>query len=152
MKTVLKCDKDAVKLLFQVDDRIPSVNAIYEFNRKTGARYKTRLANKVYQIIQSQITLSGICDFMPEFLQGHSYFKTKYNFILRYSFDSRDLSNMLKLVEDAIHRKLGIDDSKVVELVCAKSVLNNMSHAEFIVFEISPSNFDMNYFENKSKL
>jgi Holliday junction resolvase RusA-like endonuclease len=150
MKTILKQDKDCIRLLLVIDDRIPSVNSIYEFNRRTGAIYKSQLANKIYQMIQKQITLSGIVDFMPEFIKGHQYFKTKYQFVVRYGFETRDLSNMLKLVEDAIHRKLGIDDHSVVELECVKSLMTNTSRSEFIIFEIQPSNFDTRFFENKS--
>lgn len=143
-------DRDKIKLLLQINDRIPSVNSIYQVNRKSGVLYRAPLATKIYQEIQSQITLSGILDFMPTFIQGRQWFKTTYQFVVRYGFESRDLSNMLKLVEDAIHRKLGIDDHSVIELSCVKSILHLDSHTEFIIFEIMPSEFDPMYFENKS--
>lgn len=151
MKTILKADKDSIKLLIQITDRIPSVNNIYNFNRRTGTVYKNTLATKIYQEVQSQITLSGIADFMPEFIKGRKWFETRYQFVVRYGLETRDVSNMLKLVEDAIHRKLGIDDHSVIKLSCAKSLLNNTSRAEFIIFEIAPSEFDPLYFENKAK-
>jgi len=151
MKTILECSKESIKLLLKVDDRIPSVNSIYQVNRKTGSLYKSPLANKIYQEIQSQLTLSGIVDFMPAFMKDRKWFETSYQFVLRYGLDTRDLSNMLKLVEDAIHRKLGIDDHLVNSLKCVKSLMNNNSRAEFIIFEIKPSQFDSMYFENKAK-
>ena len=151
MNTILNATRDSVRLIFRVDDRIPSVNSIYQVNRKSGCLYKTPLANKIYQEIQKQITLSGVTDFMPEFTKDRQYFKTTYQFVVRYGLNSRDLSNMLKLVEDAIHRKLGIDDHSVIELNCVKSLMTNTSRSEFIIFEILPSDFDPLYFETKSK-
>lgn len=150
MKTILKCDENSIKMIFQIDDRIPSVNQIYQVNRKTGVTYKSPLANKIYQEIQKQITLSGVVDFMPNFIKDRVWFKTSYQFLVRYGFETRDLSNMLKLVEDAIHRKIGIDDHSVIELSCVKSLFNNNSRAEFIIFEIRPSEFDPMYFQNKA--
>ena len=150
IKTILKADRDSIKLLLRVDDRIPSVNSIYQVNRKTGVTYKSPLANKIYQEIQSQMTLSGISDFMPEFINGRKYFRTKYQFVIRYGLNTRDLSNMLKLVEDAIHRKLGIDDHSVIELSCVKSFMGNETRSEFIIFEILPSEFDPMYFDKMS--
>lgn len=150
MKTILQQDRDKIKLLLKIDDRIPSVNSIYQVNRKSGVLYRSPLATKIYQEIQSQITLSGICDFMPIFTKDRKWYKTTYQFVVRYGLDTRDLSNMLKLVEDAIHRKLGIDDHSVIELNCVKSLMTNNSRAEFIIFEIMPSEFDPMYFQNKS--
>lgn len=150
MQTILDQSRDKIRLLLVINDRIPSVNSIYQFNRKTGVTYKTPLANKIYQEIQSQITLSGICDFMPTFIKDRCWYKTTYQFVVRYGLETRDLSNMLKLVEDAIHRKLGIDDHSVIELNCVKSLMNNNSRSEFIIFEIMPSEFDPMFFENKS--
>lgn len=150
MKVILDQTVDKIRLLLRVDNRIPSVNSIYQFNRKTGTTYKSPLANKIYQEIQSQITLSGITDFMQTFIKGRKWFKTSYQFVVRYGLETRDLSNMLKLVEDAIHRKLGIDDHSVIELSCVKSLMNNNSRSEFIIFTIEPSEFDPMFFEKKS--
>jgi Holliday junction resolvase RusA-like endonuclease len=151
MKTILKNDPKCIKLLFEVEDRIPSVNQLYLVNRKTGGLYRNPKATKVYQEVQKQITLSGIIDYMPKFMEGHRWYKTSYQFIVRFGLDTRDLSNMLKLVEDAIHRKLGIDDSAVVEIDCVKSQFNAWHHNEFIVFQIEPSDFDPMFFEKSDK-
>lgn len=148
MNHLIEHSDKSIKLLFRVEDRIPSVNSIYEFNRKNGAIHKSTAANKIYSVIQSQISLSGVLDLIPAFVHGEPYFKTSYQFVIRYGLRSRDLSNMLKLVEDAIHRKLGIDDFRVIELNAFKSFIGD-SQYEFIIFEISKTDFDTHYF-NKS--
>lgn len=100
--------------------RIPSVNELYLFNKTTGEVYKnpevTRVIDQMRTFLADNYSLSYF-----RFLNRKSIVQISYDFIVRKSVLRRDVSNMIKSVQDIITRYIGIDDSQVISLYARKS-------------------------------
>jgi hypothetical protein len=133
------------KLVIAVDypSRIPSINAAY-FRSKSGHVVLTDEARNYKQSLK--VAMGGLIEKIDwldyPFLLLNSWRKLDLYFILsgtEKSFRSRDVSNLIKLTEDAFKDWIGVDDSNHLT-VSATKLYNPYIRTEQIIFEYSNSN------------
>lgn len=120
---------------------IPSVNEMYDYVRsKDGVRvYKPGQVVDFQTQIGTQV-IDAIRNIDRSWLNNNNLYVTDYKFCIRSGFMSRDVTNMVKIVEDAIHRAFGEqgpDDSRVVKSTCQKFNNPNLIQ-ELCIFTITP--------------
>lgn len=119
-------------------DYIPSVNDLYSYCKTTtGVRvYKSPESQAFQDVISRQIVNSVNLKNYP-WINNDNLYVTDYKFVLRNNFEIRDTTNMIKATEDAIHRTLGSDDSRVVRCSCQK-FKNESLIQELVIFTLVP--------------
>lgn len=120
---------------------IPSVNEMYDYCvARTGVRvYKPGQVVDFQAEIGTQV-IDAISKIDRSWLNNNNWYEVDYKFCLRSSYSARDVSNLIKIVEDAIHRAFGEpgpDDSRVARLHCQKFENPDLIQ-ELIIFTITP--------------
>lgn len=120
---------------------VPSVNEMYDYCvSKTGVRvYKPGQVVDFQAEIGSQV-IDAVSKIDRSWLNNNNWYSVDYKFCLRSSYTARDVSNLIKIVEDAIHRAFGDagpDDSRVAKLSCQKFE-NPELIQELVIFTITP--------------
>lgn len=117
--------------------RIPSVNELYLHNSQTGEVFKNpdtvRMIDQMRTFMADHYSLK-----LFNWLNSMSRVHITYDFILRKSLFRRDLSNMLKCVQDTLTRYIGIDDSQVLSIKARKSE-NRNNTVEWVACTITDS-------------
>jgi Holliday junction resolvase RusA-like endonuclease len=133
---------------------IPSVNAMYQTKIVKGTVRKFR-APEVIQITKElELQLDDLWDetLLPWFRKTSS---EKFSFtiqpLLKTGFESRDLDNTNKVVQDVIFSYFEVNDSKIIENHMFKSRYQ-YSDYEYLIVKISESTFDPYYFENNGEI
>lgn len=120
---------------------VPSVNEMYDYCvAKNGVRvYKPGPVVDFQTEIGTQV-IDALRNIDRSWLNNNNYYVTDYKFCVRNSYDSRDVTNMVKIIEDAIHRAFGQegpDDARVIRSTCQK-FHNPELIQEVIIFTITP--------------
>lgn len=118
--------------------RIPSVNEMYVPDLNNGGFYLNPEVSYLRDKLRTHLT-----DCYPRSNFSHltktSLVSMDYDFILKKSFYRRDVSNMIKMVEDTITRYIGIDDSQVISVGARKSFIpkNNLEYVAVTIDDAS---------------
>ena len=125
--------------------KFPSVNSMYGINTGTGAVYKDENTYRFEGELKEQL---AYCDPLKycDWIDSSTSFGWKMNFILKQSFWSRDVSNMVKSPEDVLFRSMGINDARVVEGHMFKSY--KPGRWERLIVRIYQSSFKYDFFLN----
>lgn len=123
--------------------QFPSVNSMYGINVGTGAVYKDERTILFENELKEQISY---CDPLKHctWIDSFIAYGWTMNFILKQSFWSRDVSNMVKSPEDVIFRSIGINDARVVEGKMYKSY--KPGRYERLIVRVFSSDFQYDFF------
>lgn len=154
--------RDALKLqpiVLDLGYYIVSVNKAYKPGWKEVFKWNTKKKKKLkeqvpilfispeaaeYKMLVIRALGKAITPEMKIKLRQIKRYDIEYEFVLKKSFWSRDVSNLIKLTEDAIFEYLGSDkdDSKVIWFSAGKGS-NNGAKKEYLILNIYPSQYDI---------
>ena len=112
--------------------KILSVNALYNAKmtwvngRQVATIYKTGEAKQTEAYIREQVERLNVPVNHP-WVNKNTLFKMTIKVVFKSGFQSRDLDNVLKLIQDGIFRGLDINDSHVVSIVADKVLFPDIS-------------------------
>lgn len=132
---------------------IPSINNTYGYDPGSKQVYKETWIHVTEKKIQDYLRKT-ILRSQYKFVTNQNRFVCYYDFFLNRYYEplgvgvekSRDADNLIKVVEDAIFRFFGVDDSRVLEIYARKHNLST-AKSEYIAFSIEESNYDINSFQ-----
>lgn len=141
---------NSIQFILGTKGVIPSVNSIYKakmiykYGKPIPTLYKDSTAVKVTEEINEQLRMIDFKNEAPWIFKKDAVFNLTIQFIFKQSFFKRDLDNLMKVVQDAIFRYFGINDSRVIELHTYKSILPNAAE-EKICVSLSQSNSEIRF-------
>jgi len=119
---------------------IPSVNQAHQIGRSKSRVwiYLNPEIKKMQDKIKMDLRTQGCVEYFKEFKNSDKYyFKLTLTFMLNRGYWSRDVSNLIKYVEDGIMAITKIDDS-LTTVIKATKTINEQSPYEKIFIEIEP--------------
>lgn len=130
--------------LLQYGGNFPSVNEMYKVGRARGGRSWVYLDPSIKDFkewVKSSLDMQGTRE---EFLvyKGKSVMvNMRMIFSFSQSFWTRDVSNLIKAVEDAVKEAIGIDDRFTITLNMDK-LLNDKDNYEYLILVMEVCELD----------
>lgn len=134
----------------EFDGKIPSVNSMYNIGR-SGNRawlYLDPEAVRFKGRTKTQLELDDVYKKLEKVTEAFGetpvMVKCKMVFVYRDNFWQRDVTNLIKLTEDAVKDTIGIDDSVTIGFSTDK-VYNDLDDFEYVVLvlEIQPKDVEL---------
>lgn len=119
---------------------IPSVNQAHQIGRRKNKVwiYLNPNIKKMQDKIKLDLISQNCEDYFKKYRNSNKYcFNLSLTFILNTGFWTRDVSNLIKYVEDGIMAITKIDDS-LTTIVNSKKLLDESSKYEKILIKIKP--------------
>lgn len=142
---------DNDKMMFEMMMKcveFPSTNRLYGINSKTKVIYTLPEVARFKSDIKDQIILTD-----PKrhcwWITPNANYCVEFSFIIKKNFWTRDIDNMIKVVQDAIFECLDVNDSRIIEHHNYKNIRNN-SEFEYLIVRLSISNYDYTQFNDKN--
>lgn len=146
----MKNKNPEISFVLSTLNKIPSINSIYKaklsykFGKPYPSIYKDSSATKITEEINEQLKMIDFEEKAPWIFDNNTTFNLTLQLILKQSLGKRDLDNTLKVIQDAIFRYLGLNDSRVVEIHAYKTILPKAPD-EKICIRLSASDFETSF-------
>ncbi len=119
--------------------KIPSVNAMY-LSRRNGGRYLNPDYAAIKDSIKAQLVKAKIPNYSS--VEGHEDYIYYLNIVLafKFRFNTRDASNCIKLVEDAIQDVTKVNDTENYRVSVEKLIFDDIAEdkLERIYINLTP--------------
>lgn len=127
--------------------KIPSVNSMYGVNRKTGGKYLMKEPKEFKESFKDSL---GKLEVNPELFSKKDDYNLSMNFAIN-NFNSRDLTNMIKISEDSLFEYIDVNDSRNVEGHFYKTHLSQGFKEEITTINLSKSGLDTTFYDAKDR-
>lgn len=146
----MKHESHIINFVLEVS-KVLSVNSIYNaklvYNggRPLATIYKSGEAKRTEEYIKEQVRALDVSKNFP-WVNKDTLFKLTIKVIFKHGFLSKDLDNVLKLLQDGIFRALEINDSHVMSIDADKYLLPSSGDEKIIVSlqEVDKINYTLN--------
>lgn len=109
---------------------VPTINSLY-LSTRTGRRYKNPKAKELQERVKYELNLN-----IPKNMETENkIIKLTIIYCFKKKFESKDISNLIKSIEDGCKEVLQIDDSKNFIVKSAK-IYNDINIDEYISINI----------------
>lgn len=129
---------------------IPSFNSMYVHKWTSDGRFIKHRSSTVIKLtgdMESQLDEIWSEDLAPWFWKRNDkYYSLTVQPLFKQGFETRDLDNINKVIQDVIFDYFEVNDSRVIENHMYKSSFKH-SDREFLIIKISESRFDPFYFD-----
>ena len=137
-----------IDLYISFDGKIPSTNKLYMYSPRNRSIILTNEARKfktqTYQYLKDRYKSIDVADYKGKYLNLF------IAIIMKSNWESRDLSNIIKAVEDTVFEFLGLNDNKVIEIASRKYYRPNSSK-EYLNVKLTISDLNLSkYADDKS--
>lgn len=115
--------------------KIPSVNSMYKPKSSFGKSFAWLYKDTKVETFQEKVielAKKGPFAAIDAYKDDINYIDIQYTFLLDKNFYKRDVSNMIKMTEDALMSVTGVDDSKH-RSVYAHKALSYIPKMEYII-------------------
>lgn len=121
----------------------PSVNSAHGINTKTNVVYDQPWLVRFKNEIKDQLTIADPRKYCP-WITDSSVYYIATKFILNTYFNSRDLDNLQKYMQDRIAEAVFINDARIIEVHQYKAF--RPGDYEYGIVRFGISNYDYNEF------